>query len=251
MLQSPFIVSALIITATMTVSYVVSIIKDDFSVVDIFWPIGILLVTLYNAESANTINGIFIKLFVTIWSIRLCAYLIYRNMTRGPDARYMELSASWGPNGFFKAILYIYIPQSVLMYLICMPIISISYITAGSNALIALGSFLWLVGIVLESTADYQLFTFIGNPKNKGQYLTSGLFKYSRHPNYLGESIIWIGIAILALPNNLSFLPLIGPVVLTICLYIFTGVPYAERNRRGKEFERYVKTTGAIFPKLF
>lgn len=251
MIDNPFVFAVLIIAATMVTAFVASLLKDDYSVIDIFWPIGILLVALFLVEDTQTLNERLIKLFVTIWAARLSSYLLHRNLSKGPDKRYQDLRKDWGAKDRTKALVYIFLPQTVLMFLISLPIITSQHIESQNNMSLAIGSTLWLVGFLLETIADFRLYKFKQNPKNEGSYLNTGLFKISRHPNYLGEAILWIGISILALPNSLFLLPLLGPAILIFCLYKFTGVPYAERNRKGREFEDYVRTTGAIFPKLF
>jgi len=141
--------------------------------------------------------------------------------------------------------------QGAFMFLISMPIITSSFVEDENLFFVGLGSVIWIKGFVIECIADYQIYTFKQRPENKGKYLMNGLYKYSRHPNYLGEILLWTGIALLALPNRFAYLTIIGPLVLMFALYKFSGVPYAERNYAGKSaFEDYAANTGAIFPKI-
>ncbi len=248
---SPFLYALLIILPLMTLVYIIALIKDDYSVIDIFWPLGLLIVALLILDRSQSLQQNLVIIFVTIWSVRLCPYLFYRIMNKGPDQRYKELQMGWGKNHRIHAFFKIYMLQGFLMYLVSMPILATPYVSSTNSFLLWLGSILCIVGIGLESYADYRIWSFKRLAENKGKYIMDGIFKYSRHPNYLGESLMWIGIAFIALPNTFFILPFLGPAVLIYCLYNFTGVPYAERNRKGEAFREYVENTGAIFPRLF
>ena len=200
--EHPFLSSALIIMTMMIIVYIISLLKRDYSVIDIFWPIGFLLVALFILDWTGSWNEWLVKLFVTLWSVRLCSYLFYRIIKHGPDARYKELEHSWGKHHRIHAFFKVFMLQGFLMYWIAMPVTTTPFVYEPNIFLLLLGSLLWTIGFVLEAAADYQLYTFRQKTENKGKYLMSGLFKYSRHPNYLGESLVWIGIGVLALPNE-------------------------------------------------
>jgi len=172
-------------------------------------------------------------------------------MKHGPDARYKELEQGWGADHHIHAFFKVFMLQGVLMYWIAMPVTTVTFVVKSNTLLLILGSSLWVVGFALETMADYQLYTFRQKAENKGKYLMTGLFSFSRHPNYLGECLLWMGIGILALPSPYWLLALLGPSILIAALYKFSGVPYAERNRKGDAFQQYVESTGAIFPKIF
>ncbi len=235
----------------MTTVYVIGLIKNDYSVIDIFWPIGFLLLAYFLLDGNGSTAQILIKIFVTIWALRLSSFLFFRIVKHGPDKRYKELQAGWGKRHYVHAFFKVFMLQGAFMFLIGMPIITAKLVFVENKYFLFIGSLFWLLGFVLESVADWQLYFFKQKPENKGTYLMSGLYKYSRHPNYLGEILLWVGIAILAMPNAYMPLTILGPMVLTFALYKFSGVPYAERNHRGgAQFEHYVANTGAIFPKI-
>ena len=251
MTENPFLDSAMIILAMMMIVYIIALIKHDYSVIDISWPLGFLFISIFILDWSGTWNEILVKAFVTIWSLRLCSYLFYRIMKHGPDKRYKELEYGWGENHRIHAFFKIYMLQGFLMYWIAMPITTTPFVVESNIIVLVLGSTLWVLGFILESVADYQLYSYRQKPEHQGKYLMTGLFHYSRHPNYLGESLLWIGIGVLALPSSYWFLAMLGPGILIAALYRFSGVPYAERNRKGAVFQHYVKNTGAIFPKIF
>ncbi len=252
MLENPYIFAVVIIWSMMTIVYIISLIKNDYSVIDIFWPVGFGLLAFFLLDFGVSANRDLVKIFVTVWSVRLCLYLLYRNMKHGPDARYKELQIEWGATHRIHAFFKVFMLQGGFMYLIALPIITGATGAVSTPLSLWLGGIISLVGFALELAADIQLYLFKHKAENKGQYLMTGLFSISRHPNYLGEILFWIGIAILVLPNPSYYLTLLGPAVLTFALYRFSGVPYAERNqKRTESFQSYAAKTGAIFPKLW
>ena len=252
MFENPYIFGAMIILSMMTIVYIISLLKNDYSVIDIFWPVGFGLLAYFLLEFGWSTNHDMVKIFVTVWSIRLSSYLLFRNIKYGPDARYKELQHEWGATHRIHAFFKVFMLQGCFMFVIAMPIITGATITNGHLVSLWLGCAITIVGFLLELVADLQLYSFKRKPENKGKYLMRGLFSISRHPNYLGEILFWVGIAVLVLPNSVFYLTLIGPSVLIFALYKFSGVPYAERNHKKTEtYQLYASKTGAIFPKLW
>ncbi len=133
-----------------------------------------------------------------------------------------------------------------------------SHTATPSAPLLTAGFAVWLLGLVIESAGDYQKSRFISDPANKGRWIDSGLWHYSRHPNYLGEILVWWGIYIFAV-SNLSpieaVIGLVGPLFITILLRYISGVPILERSADAKwgtqvAYQNYRKNTGLILPKL-
>ncbi len=251
-MQNPYILSLGIIWSMMTIVYIISLLKNDYSVIDIFWPVGFGLLAYFLLDFEVNSNISLVKIFVTIWTVRLSLYLLYRNILHGPDKRYRELQMEWGKNHRIHAFFKVFILQGAFIFLIAMPIITGAGMELGSQITLWLGGAISVIGCLLELGADIQLYTFKKRAKNNGKYLMTGLYALSRHPNYLGEILFWAGISILVLPNPMQWITWVGPATLTFALYKFSGVPYAERNQRKTEsFEAYAAKTGAIFPKLW
>ena len=236
----------------MTIVYIISLIKNDYSVIDIFWPVGFGLLAFFLLDFGVSANLDVLKIFVTVWTLRLSSYLLFRNIKHGPDARYRELQIEWGNRHRIHAFFKVFMLQGGFMYLIAMPIITGSSVILSNFYSLWVGGLIAFVGFTIELASDIQLQTFKNKKENKGKYLMTGLFSISRHPNYLGEILFWIGIAILVLPNPVFYLTLLGPAVLIFALYKFSGVPYAERNQKHTEsYQSYAAKTGAIFPRIW
>ena len=107
----------------------------------------------------------------------------------------------------------------------------------------------WLIGFFFEVVGDYQLKTFLANPKNKGKLMTPGLWRYTRHPNYFGEATMWWGIAIIALATPYGWVAIITPVLITYLLLFVSGVPMTEKSFAGKPgWDRYKRQTSIFLP---
>jgi steroid 5-alpha reductase family enzyme len=120
------------------------------------------------------------------------------------------------------------------------------------NIVNSFGLFVWHVGFLFEVVGDRQLKSFVTNTENKGRIMKSGLWKYTRHPNYFGEATLWWGIWLLTYGSEYFWLGLIGPITITILLRFVSGVPMAEmRYKDNAEFIEYAKKTPAFVPNFF
>jgi steroid 5-alpha reductase family enzyme len=186
---------------------------------------------------------------VTIWGARLATHIGHRlKRTTSEDPRYVELRAKWRGNMERNIFFRTYMVQAVLAVIIALPVIflnSSEYITV--PAFVLAGAIVWLVGFLFESTADLQLEEFV--TRHPGKLMTSGLWKYSRHPNYFGEMTQWWGLGLMALSVDYGWFSLIGPLVLTFLLLFVSGVPLAEKRAEKREgWGVYKRRTSVIFP---
>lgn len=235
-----------------SILFVLSIILKDNSIVDIYWGIGFSIIAIHTMILMGnySIPHIIFLLIIILWSTRISSYILYKRIKRGgEDARYVNFRKSWK---FFytRSILQVYLLQGLLMLIISTAIIlfmsSQNYIL---NYFFYVGTIIALFGLIYETVGDLQLSKFISNKNNKGKIMKSGLWKYSRHPNYFGESVFWLGITIIAIP--ISYYALISFLTITILLRFVSGVPMAEKNYEGnKEYEKYKKNTPPMIPKL-
>jgi steroid 5-alpha reductase family enzyme len=156
----------------------------------------------------------------------------------------------WGENFVLKSFLNIYMLQGFLMVIISLPILLTNYLySEGLNFLDNLGLFLWSFGFVFETLADYQLSRFLKDSKNKGEIMTKGLWKFSRHPNYFGEATMWWGIFFIALSTPYGYLTMISPILMTYLLLFVSGVPLLEKKyENNKKYQKYAKKTPKFFP---
>jgi steroid 5-alpha reductase family enzyme len=236
------------------------------SIVDIFWGLGfVVLVTFFSFNSHSYIENIVtfttkdvINLFTVIWGFRLAIHIYIKNKGQAEDWRYVNFRKLWTKKNiphWLGAFLQVFMLQGFFMFIVAMPIIHANqYFTPVSN-LTYFGVFIWLIGFYFEAVGDYQKSQFKKNPANKEKILTTGLWKYTRHPNYFGETLMWWAIFIISInffqPVN-SLINLISPITLTWLLTKVSGVPMLESKYKGnEEYQQYIKNTPSFFPKFW
>ena len=140
--------------------------------------------------------------------------------------------------------------QGLLLVLVSMPILVImTFATESFSIVAALGLIIWMIGFVFETIGDRQLRNFLQKPENTGRIMTTGLWAYTRHPNYFGEIVQWWGIGIIALSCNYGLVGLIGPFVITFLIVKVSGVPLLEQKyANNPEYQAYKKRTPMLIP---
>ena len=246
-------ISAVAIAILMLVTWVVSVIVDDASVVDIVWGLGFVVATwaAYFASPVDTTTdrSLLILILVTVWGLRLTGYLAWRHVGKGEDRRYQQMRKK-SPDSFWLTSLFtVFALQAVLMWIVAVPAV----VTQGSEGTLFwpdyMGAGIWLVGLFFETVGDLQLARFKSRPDSKGRVLHRGLWRYTRHPNYFGDFCVWWGIYLVALAGG-SWWAVFSPLVMTALLTRFSGVGVLERTitRRRPEYEEYIRTTNVFFP---
>jgi steroid 5-alpha reductase family enzyme len=254
MLTQTLALAGLIVFWYMLALFIVSLVRRDNSIVDIAWGPGILAITLATLwwwQPAG-LRPVLVTVLVAVWALRLAAHLFFRNQGRGEDWRYAQLRRKWTSHFWLHSLFQIFFLQGVLLIVVALPVLWVN--TLGGPHLTWLdwlGFAVWLAGFAWEATADHQLSRFLQNPDNKGRVLSTGLWKYSRHPNYFGEIIQWWGIWLIALSVSQGWLTILGPLTITFLILKVSGVPLVEiRQRENPEFREYATRTNAVFPGL-
>jgi steroid 5-alpha reductase family enzyme len=149
-----------------------------------------------------------------------------------------------------NAYLKVFMLQGLLMLLVATPIIWVNlHPVSEFGVLGALGLLVWVSGFLFESIADYQLARFKQDPRNRGQIIQTGLWAYSRHPNYFGEVLLWWGIGLLALSSPYGWVGLLGPATITFLILKVSGVPMLEKHMEGKaSFREYQRRVSFFLP---
>jgi steroid 5-alpha reductase family enzyme len=224
------------------------------SVVDLIWTSGLGLAALSYllVSGLDTTRAYAVALLVVIWSFRLSYYLLTDRVLKGEeDPRYANLASYWGKRSKLN-FYFLFIGQIVFVALFLWPV----SIAMSANAL----GWLWtdwlavviaLTSFVGESIADRQLAVFRADASNRGKVCRSGLWRYSRHPNYFFEWLHWWAYVAFAWSSSHWWVVLIGPAAMYIFLRYLTGIPFAERSSlksRGDAYRHYQKTTNAFFP---
>lgn len=247
--------SALVVFIYVLALYVLSLIRRNYSFIDRGWGLGILLaafVPLLLREQVQ-LRQIIVTILVATWAMRLGAHVLLRGWGRGEDFRYASWRERWGEYSWFFAFFHIFVLQGALMLVVALPVILINTATGpGSNWLDIAGILIWSLGFLWETIADHQLESFRQNPANRGHILMTGLWRYSRHPNYFGEALQWWGIWLLALTVPGGWLTVVSPLLMAFLLLRVSGIPLLEDHmRQNPEFREYARRTPAFIPRFF
>lgn len=254
MMVTFIIQSALVVFLFMTAVFLLALLHKDNSIVDIAWGLGFSVVALltFVLKEGWTIRHIIVTGLVLIWGIRLAVHIAIRKKGKGEDFRYAKWRQEWGRWFVLRSYFQIYMLQGVFLLIISSPVILVNLSARpGLTIIDVLGIVVWCVGFIFEAGGDVQLKQFKKNPENKGKIMTSGLWTYTRHPNYFGESVMWVGVFLLAVSVQNGWVAIISPLTITFLLLRVSGIPMLEKKYEGnKEFELYARRTNAFFPWL-
>jgi len=249
-MSSILLLVAILIFAYMNFWFAVSIVLKRNDVADLAWGLGFVLIAITLSATHPSENHLnLISLLVSIWGIRLATHIYKRLKKTTEDQRYLDWRLSWGKFFLIRSYLQVYLLQGLFMFLIALSIsLSISGKTMPIQSLGLVGLSVWIIGFLFESIADKQLAKFV-KTKKPGEVMQTGLWKYSRHPNYFGEVTQWWGIALIALESSNRLFLFISPLTITLLILFVSGVPLLEKKYAGNlEFEKYKKRTSVFFP---
>jgi steroid 5-alpha reductase family enzyme len=213
----------------------------------------VLLAVIAFIQSDMVFPKLLLLIMISVWGIRLGAYLFIRINKTKKDSRFDEIRID-----FFKFLSF-WVLQGVSVFVILLPSLFFFQSITAIFPLSFLGLGIWVIGILTEGFADQQKFAFINNPKNKGKWVNIGLWKYSRHPNYLGEILCWVGIYLYtysSLSTIYRLIGLLGPLFIITLLLFVSGIPKLEEKAdkkwgSNKEYQEYKKKTAVLIPFIY
>jgi len=231
--------------------FLLSVVLKDNSIADVFWGLGFLQVAIHAFILSGTRepSQLLFTSLIAAWSLRLSSYIISKKwIKKGEDPRYAGWRAQW-EHFYLRSFFQVYLLQAALVMIIAIPILLIHAAPPPAGVITVVGLCIALFGLIYETIGDLQLRAFI-TTKQKGQIMTQGLWKYSRHPNYFGESVFWLGASCVA--AQVSPLAFISWIVITFLLRYVSGVPPAEeRYADNSAFQAYKQQTPAMLPHFF
>jgi steroid 5-alpha reductase family enzyme len=186
----------LIILAMMSLLWIFSLALKDASIVDIFWGMGFLISAWFYyliTPDGFPIRKLLVCLLVSTWALRLSIYIFWHNREKGEDYRYQIWRAESGPQWWWRSYFKVFLLQGILMWIISAPLLG-AQLNSKPNYLTwldYLGCLVWVIGFLFETAGDGQLASFKAVSANKGKVLSSGVWRYSRHPNYYGDCAQW------------------------------------------------------------
>ena len=247
-------IAALAILGMMTLLWLISLILKDSSIVDIFWGAGFVVSSwVYFALTPDGFPGRkwLISILVTIWGLRLSLYILSRNWGKGEDFRYRKWREEAGGSWWWRSYLKVFLLQGLLMWIISAQLLAAQR-SATPDRLTVLdwaAVALWGIGFFFEAVGDLQMARFKANPANKGKVLNTGVWRYTRHPNYFGDATQWWAYYLVAAAAG-GFWTIFSPVFMTVLLLRVSGVTLLEKTLTvtKPQYQEYIETTSAFVP---
>jgi steroid 5-alpha reductase family enzyme len=245
----------LMLLALLKILWMASVRIRDASIIDIFWGPACAcgaLATFWRAEGAAP-RDLLLAALASLWAARLAFHLARRNLGHGEDYRYRRMREKKGSDAAFArwSLFYVFGLQGLVAWFVSLPV-QVGQI--GGDG--ALGPLAWLgvavfaAGLAFETIGDMQLARFKADPANKGRLMTTGLWAWTRHPNYFGDATVWVGLTLIALEAPFGWMTVLSPVVMAHFLVNVSGKALLERGMAEKypEYAAYRRSTSGFFP---
>lgn len=245
--------AVLIILGYFLIFFLLGTILKNNSIVDVGWGLGFVVVAwlLMILSGSVTWIKILVNALVSLWGLRLFYHILKRNLFKEEDFRYKKWREEWGKYVIPRALLQVYMLQGFFMFVVGL---AVNYANVNDLTLtpwVAIGGFVFLVGYFFEVVGDRQLRNHVSDKSKKGTLIQTGLWKYTRHPNYFGEAVIWWGIWLIVLLAGGPWYLVLAPIAITLLLRYVSGVPLLEkRMSKYPGWDEYAKHTSAFIPFL-
>ena len=237
----------------MTLAWLLSLVRHDASVVDPFWGVGFIVAAVLYFVLTDGFSGrsMLVLALTCAWGVRLAGYIVWRNRGKGEDPRYRAMRAKRPESFWWYSYLQVFLLQALLLWLVAAPLAAAA---GGSEprrlvALDFVGLAVWLVGFSFEVAGDTHLALFKRRSENRGKVLESGVWKYTRHPNYFGETLLWWGVWLIAAAAH-GYWAVYGPIVITLLLLRVSVVTLNEKRLKESKpgYADYVARTSSFVP---
>ena len=242
-----------VIIGIMVLLWLVSLAINNASIVDIFWGLGFVISAwLYFLLTPDGFlpRKLLIALIVTIWGLRLSIHVFLRNKGKGEDFRYKKWREENGAIWWWKSLFQVFLLQGGLLWIVSAPLLAAQFsnFTDKLTILDFAGLFVWGVGFFFETTGDLQLARFKMKPENRGKVLNTGVWRYTRHPNYFGDATQWWGFYLIALAAG-GWWAIFSPLLMTFLLVFVSGVAMLEKTMKAKpKYADYIQSTSSFIP---
>lgn len=247
----PLALSLAALLGVTTLVWLGSLVKRDASIVDVFWGLGFVLAAwIYLASGARTTRGWLVVALVTLWGVRLALHILWRSRGQGEDYRYREMRER-NPASFpLRSLLTVFWLQGLLLWAISTPLHAAQRAEPRSLTFAdGIGIALFVIGFAFEAGGDWQLARFKRDPANSGRVMERGFWRYTRHPNYFGDAVVWWSFFAFAAAAG-GYWSVFSPVLMTLLLLRVSGVTLLEKRLRETkpEYRAYAERTSAFLP---
>lgn len=251
-MTSALTAAAMTLAIYMSGIFVLALVRKDNSIVDIAYGGAFLAAVTAAAIVSGTGHPrqYLAAALVGIWGLRLILHLSTRSRGRGEDFRYRKWREEWGSSFVVRSFFQIYVLQGAVVFVVASPALFLMARPGKDlGVLDLLGAAVWALGFAFEALGDYQLLVFKRDSANRGRIITTGLWRYTRHPNYFGECTLWWGVFLVALGSPGAFWTVISPLTINFLLLKVSGIPMLEKKYEDDPaFEEYKRRTSALVP---
>jgi steroid 5-alpha reductase family enzyme len=244
--------SLLAVAVLMTVTALVGRRQGRVSVVDTAWGLGFVVVAVVAAAagSGELWRRLLLLALVAVWGGRLARHMQTRNQGKGEDPRYEAMLAKEPGNPFLVAVRKVYLVQGVAVWFVSLPIQVSAAAGGGVLPVAVVGVLLWALGVTFEAVGDAQLKRFKADAANQGKIMDRGLWAWTRHPNYFGDSNVWWGLFLVVASAWPGVLTVLSPVVMTYFLVFATGARLLEKQMAQRPgYRDYQQRTSYFLPR--
>ena len=247
-----YLTLALLLWGYMTLWFAISLIEKRNDVADVAWGLGFVLLawTSFFLAGGWETRSLLVNILVIAWGLRLAWHIHARHRGKPEDYRYLAWRHEWGRWFYPRSYLQVYLLQGAFLFVIALPVLMINRSAAGTIGVLDVSAVcVWLFGFVFESVGDAELARFAKDPLNRGKIIQTGLWRYTRHPNYFGEIVQWWGIWLVALGIRGGWFAMIGPLTITFLILKVSGIPMLEKKlAENPAFADYKRRTSVLLP---
>lgn len=237
----------------MAIFWLVSLPLRNASIADIAWGLAFVVVAWAAVlAGSGSVPSVLLAIAVTVWGGRLAGYIAWRNRGHGEDRRYVAMREKRPGSFWLWSLFGVFLLQGLLALVISTPVQSLGAASDASIGIISVvGGLIFLTGLFFEVVGDAQLASFKADPANRGKVMDRGLWRYTRHPNYFGDALLWWGVWLFAVGSGAAWWTLLGPVVMTFFLLRVSGVAMLESDisERRPAYAEYIRRTSAFIPR--
>ena len=245
-------VTAVLVLVLMLVAFGIGVRRGRHDGVDVVWGLGFVLIAAATSVLADgpVWRRVLVTTLVAVWGLRLAWHIHRRNRGKTEDPRYVALLARAPGNPNLYALYSVYLLQGAVMWVVSLPV-QVAQYGAGTWVVVPFGVALWLVGFAFEAIGDAQLARFTADSSNRRNVLDTGLWRYTRHPNYFGDACVWWGFFVLSCHHWVGLVTVVGPAAITYLLTRGTGKPLLEKSIRARRpgYAEYLERTSGFFPR--
>jgi steroid 5-alpha reductase family enzyme len=251
---SIYLTLGVVILGLMTLLWLISLVLKNSSIVDIFWGTGFVIVTwiaFLLTPGGFLTRKLLLNVLVTIWGLRLTLHILLRNWGKPEDFRYQVWRKEAGPSWWWRSLFKVFFLQGVILWIVATPLLAAQIMDhpAQLTWLDYLAIPLWLIGFFFEAVGDWQLALFKTNPANRGKVMQTGVWRYTRHPNYFGDATQWWAYYLIAAATG-AWWTIFSPIIMTILLVRVSGAALLEKSLKEDKpgYKEYIETTSEFIP---